>query len=177
MGSNLGSGRNCPRLRWDPWARHQIPDCSPGAAVSAAHCSRCVCTWMVNTESYRIIQNQQLCNKLLKELHHNISQNAKFKYYQWNFVTHHIWLNIVSSCSSLATHVNCGWLVEHMTFLAGNTHTHTHTHTHSLMPYGLPLKFHFLTYAQEVVTSSWLLGMLGKGNSKGNSSIYGLVVR
>ncbi len=43
---NLSSGRNCPRLRWDPWARHRTPNCSPGAAVSAAHCSKCVCTWM-----------------------------------------------------------------------------------------------------------------------------------
>ncbi len=43
MGSNPGSGRKCPRLRWDPWARHRTPDCSPGAAMSAAHCTGCVC--------------------------------------------------------------------------------------------------------------------------------------
>ncbi len=41
MGLNLGSGWNCPRLRWDPWARHRTPECSPNTAVSAAHCSRC----------------------------------------------------------------------------------------------------------------------------------------
>ncbi len=46
VGLNLGSGRNCPRLRWDPWARHRTPNCSPDVAVSAIHCSRCVCTWM-----------------------------------------------------------------------------------------------------------------------------------
>ncbi len=47
VGSNLSSGRNCPWLRWDPWARHRTPNRSPGAAASAAHCSKCVCTWMV----------------------------------------------------------------------------------------------------------------------------------
>ncbi len=46
VGSNLGSGRNCPRLRWDPWAKHRTPNCSPGATFLAAHCSKCVCTWM-----------------------------------------------------------------------------------------------------------------------------------
>ncbi len=34
LGSNPGSGRKCPRLRWDPWARHRTPNCSPGAAQS-----------------------------------------------------------------------------------------------------------------------------------------------
>ncbi len=29
VGLNLGSCRKCPRLRWDPWARHRTPDCSP----------------------------------------------------------------------------------------------------------------------------------------------------
>ncbi len=33
-----------PRLRWDPWARHRTPNCSPGAAALAAHCSGCVFT-------------------------------------------------------------------------------------------------------------------------------------
>ncbi len=27
MGSNPGSGRKCPRLRWYSWARHCTPDC------------------------------------------------------------------------------------------------------------------------------------------------------
>ncbi len=31
-----------PRLRWDPWARNQTPNCSPGAAALAVHCSGCV---------------------------------------------------------------------------------------------------------------------------------------
>ncbi len=34
-----------PRLRWDPWARHRTPNCSPGAATLAAHCSGCVCVY------------------------------------------------------------------------------------------------------------------------------------
>ncbi len=61
----VGGGSECtalsppsiPRLRWDPWARHRTPNCSPGAAAyMAAHCPGvftvcvftcvCVCTWM-----------------------------------------------------------------------------------------------------------------------------------
>ncbi len=30
MSSNSGSGRKRPRLRWDPWARHQYPKLLPG---------------------------------------------------------------------------------------------------------------------------------------------------
>ncbi len=30
MGSNPDSGRKCPRLRWDPWARHRYPKLLPG---------------------------------------------------------------------------------------------------------------------------------------------------
>ncbi len=48
----VGGGSECtalsppsiPRLRWDPWARHRTPNCSPGAAALAAHCSGCVFT-------------------------------------------------------------------------------------------------------------------------------------
>ncbi len=57
VSSSLRSGRNCrwgsectalsspsiPRLRC-PWARHRTPNCSPGAATLAAHCSGCVFT-------------------------------------------------------------------------------------------------------------------------------------
>ncbi len=38
--------QNGPRLGWDPWAGRRAPNCSPGAASSAAHCSGCGCTWM-----------------------------------------------------------------------------------------------------------------------------------
>ncbi len=38
--------QNGPRLRLDPWAGRRAPNCSPGAASSAAHCSGCGCTWM-----------------------------------------------------------------------------------------------------------------------------------
>ncbi len=39
-----------PRLRWDPWARHQTPNCSTGAAAiwlptALGVCSRCVCVF------------------------------------------------------------------------------------------------------------------------------------
>ncbi len=48
----VGGGSECPavsppsipRLRWDPWARHRTPNCSPGTAALAAHCSGCVFT-------------------------------------------------------------------------------------------------------------------------------------
>ncbi len=59
-GLSLGSGRNwwwrgvnnchslppsIPRVRWDPWARHRTPNCSPASQQNlAAHCSRCVFT-------------------------------------------------------------------------------------------------------------------------------------
>ncbi len=40
-----------PRLRWDPWARHRSPNCSPGAEIwlptAPGVCSLLwVCTWM-----------------------------------------------------------------------------------------------------------------------------------
>ncbi len=47
-----------PRLRWDPWARHWTPNCSPGAAALAAHClcvfysHCCVCAlWWVKCKA------------------------------------------------------------------------------------------------------------------------------
>ncbi len=41
-------GTEAPRCRTPnpQGARHRTPNCSPGAAASAAHCSKCVCTWM-----------------------------------------------------------------------------------------------------------------------------------
>ncbi len=57
-GSSLRSGSDCwwgewitsalspPSIPWlsCPWARHRTPNCSPGAAALAAHCSGCVFT-------------------------------------------------------------------------------------------------------------------------------------
>ncbi len=37
---NHDLSRTCPRLRWDPWARHRTTNCSPGAAAS---CTMQVC--------------------------------------------------------------------------------------------------------------------------------------
>ncbi len=36
-----------PRLRWDPWARHRTPDCSPGAAAICLPTAPGVCSWCV----------------------------------------------------------------------------------------------------------------------------------
>ncbi len=51
VGSYPGSGRNCPRLRWDPWARHRTPT-APRAPQCRLPTVPSVCTWMdLNAEN------------------------------------------------------------------------------------------------------------------------------
>ncbi len=76
----VGGGSECTALslpskqwlRWDPWARHRTPNCSPGA-----HCSVCVFTVCVC-----------VCSLLTAVCVHLDGLNAEHKFQVWDATRH-----------------------------------------------------------------------------------------
>ncbi len=83
VGSNLSSGRNCPQLRWDPWARHRTPKSSRYPSLPQVTLATCSRSYQIQGIDVCLQDNNWHCTNMPKLANTNLYALQKLAFCKW----------------------------------------------------------------------------------------------
>ncbi len=83
VGSNLSSGRNCPQLRWDPWARHRTLKSSRYPSLPQVTLATCSRSYQIQGIDVCLQDNNWHCTNMPKLANTNLYALQKLAFCKW----------------------------------------------------------------------------------------------